>query len=585
MRTLSVRGSGAGRRTCWWLVCGRALVVTTLVSVSVPSSVVEAAPATNVELPPTRLIDTRPSSSQPGVISVPKVKLTPNVALEVTMAGAGGLPAAGVAEAFNLNVTATEAAAAGNLAVYPCAEGYQGTSNLNFQAATATSRSSAAVLVAAEPDAAGKVCFRANQSVHLVVDTFGYLPAGGGYDGVGPFRLFDTRGNAGAVSVPVGRLTPNVELGVKVTGVGGVPASGVEAVLINLVATAGAAPGFLAGYSCAGGYDDTSNVNFRAAQSRANAAVVPVGADGRICFVANQPVHVIVDVIGTFAEGSGFTAAGPTRMLDTRTGDGGVPVGKIKSPNVLEFDPFAAGLGLPSTGVTALSLNVVGTRATAPGFLAVYPCEDGSGGSSTLNYEITQSVANAIFVPVDSNGKICFASNQLVDVVADLTGWFTEPTTEPPVGEPVEVLYRVNAGGPAVASNDGGPSWSADVPATSPSPYVNDGTGNQRSFTAPVGTVSAAGGAPAALFETERFDPIGGNEMKWNFPVASGKTYRVSLFMSEKFFGVVPTAVGGVGARVFDVAIEGAVVLDDLDLFASWARRRWGVHVRRGDGG
>jgi large repetitive protein len=139
-------------------------------------------------------------------------------------------------------------------------------------------------------------------------------------------------------------------------------------------------------------------------------------------------------------------------------------------------------------------------------------------------------------------------------------------TAAPP--DPGEVLYRVNAGGPAVASNDGGPSWSADVPASSPSPYVNHGTGNDKSsYTVPAGTVTAPGGL-AALFETERFDPVGGNEMVWSFPVTSGETYQVSLFMSEKFFGVSPTAVGGVGARVFDVAIEGAVVLNDLDLFA-----------------
>jgi hypothetical protein len=129
------------------------------------------------------------------------------------------------------------------------------------------------------------------------------------------------------------------------------------------------------------------------------------------------------------------------------------------------------------------------------------------------------------------------------------------------------VLYRVNAGGPEVASIDDGPAWSADQVAIAPSPYVNDGPGNQHSYSVAPGVVTPAGGAPAALFQTERFDPAGGNAMAWNFPVASGKAYQVTLYMSEKYYGVVFNSGPGAGARVFDVAIEGTVVLDDLDLF------------------
>ena len=77
----------------------------------------------------------------------------------------------------------------------------------------------------------------------------------------------------------------------------------------------------------------------------------------------------------------------------------------------------------------ALSISVVATEGDLPGYLTVYPCDSGDGGTSTLNFQADRSIANAIFVPVDDDGTICFVSNQNVQVVADLTGWFGPPAT------------------------------------------------------------------------------------------------------------------------------------------------------------
>ena len=48
----------------------------------------------------------------------------------------------------------------------------------------------------------------------------------------------------------------------------------------------------------------SSTLNFRAAQTRANNAIVPLGAAGAIAVVSGQPpggsVHVIIDVNGYF---------------------------------------------------------------------------------------------------------------------------------------------------------------------------------------------------------------------------------------------------------------------------------------------
>jgi hypothetical protein len=187
--------------------------------------------------------------------------------------------------------------------------------------------------------------------------------------------------------------------------------------------------------------------------------------------------------------------------------------------------------------------------------------------------DFTATVDTAGLAPGDYDGTITFSAPgyESLDVPVSLT------VTASPPGEPGEVLYRVNAGGPQIASIDDGPAWSADLPASSPSPYVNHGTGNNQAYSVPAGTVSAPPGVPAALFQTERYDPLGGNEMTWNFPVEPNFTYQVSLHLSEKYFGVKSGIAGGAAKRVFDVAVEGNVVLDDLDLTAQLGAAVGGV--------
>ncbi|MFG3600053.1 malectin domain-containing carbohydrate-binding protein [Micromonospora chersina] len=130
------------------------------------------------------------------------------------------------------------------------------------------------------------------------------------------------------------------------------------------------------------------------------------------------------------------------------------------------------------------------------------------------------------------------------------------------VPAPTNVLYRVNAGGPLVASTDSGPDWAADD-GGNPSPYHN--AGSSTAGFAPVGSVDATvpAGTPAALYTDERWDPAGDPEMRWQFPVPAGTEVQVRLYLANRYDGTAAA-----GSRVFDVALEGTTVLDDLDLSA-----------------
>jgi hypothetical protein len=131
-----------------------------------------------------------------------------------------------------------------------------------------------------------------------------------------------------------------------------------------------------------------------------------------------------------------------------------------------------------------------------------------------------------------------------------------------PAATGATALFRVNAGGPAVS---GTPTWTTDTTA-SPSPYVNAAAaGNETFSTAQAIDLthpSVPAGTPQAVFQTERWDPPAGAEMTWSFPVSPG-LYQVRLYFAEIYDGAQ-----SVGARVFNVSIEGSPVLSNYDIFA-----------------
>jgi hypothetical protein len=91
---------------------------------------------------------------------------------------------------------------------------------------------------------------------------------------------------------------------------------------------------------------------------------------------------------------------------------------------ILRVDIATLGGLVPSTGVSAVSLNVTATNVTEPGFITVYPCGPLPLVSS-VNYDPAHlSTANAVLVPVSSAGTVCFFSMAAVDLVVDINGWF-----------------------------------------------------------------------------------------------------------------------------------------------------------------
>ncbi|AXO38452.1 malectin domain-containing carbohydrate-binding protein [Micromonospora sp. B006] len=122
-----------------------------------------------------------------------------------------------------------------------------------------------------------------------------------------------------------------------------------------------------------------------------------------------------------------------------------------------------------------------------------------------------------------------------------------------------EVLYRVNAGGPAIPATDGGPDWAADSEA-SPSPYHNTGNSVTTYTTNAAFDATVPASTPATLFNSERWDEATAPDMQWDIPVAAGTRIDVRIYMANRWSGTSKP-----GNRKFDVSVDGVLKLNDFD--------------------
>jgi hypothetical protein len=370
-----------------------------------------------------------------GSVSAPKcfVQVEPGVDLQVPVLGVSGIPLTGVT-AVSLNLTAVGPTAEGYVTVWPCGSTKPSTSNVNFVKNQIVPNA-----VISPVDSTGKVCIASSAGTHVVVDINGWFGSTSGLNAVTPLRVFDTRSGTGGVPVgKVGALDGNGSaLEVSVLSAIGQSAGAVSAVSLNLTATSTNASkygGFVTAYPC-GTRPIASNLNFVANQTVPNAVIVPVSATGTVCFYVYGQADLIADVNGWFAGGSGFNSLAPTRVFDTRSGSGGVPVAKVGAldGSGMALKVQVAGTnGVPALGAAAVMMNVTVDATTASaygGYVTAYPCDVTLPNSSNINFVSGQTIANSVVAPLSVNGEVCFYVYGQAHVLADITGWLAAGAT------------------------------------------------------------------------------------------------------------------------------------------------------------
>lgn len=243
-----------------------------------------------------------------------------------------------------------------------------------------------------------------------------------------------------------GQLQPGQTNPVTVTGVSGVPASGVLAVMLHITTSGSSRPGVNSnGNVWAWRADDTrpqyaTVANAPAGSVADNTAIVQVSDAGQISFYdgsGGSAVDVRADVEGyvtskdSTAVGAAFAPLTPSRIVDTSAGVGGRST-PLTSDAPWTVDVLGLG-GIPTSGVSAVALNVGAHVTSTDCWVQVQPAS-GSDGADATAYPRIDTFANysaqglAVVAP-DSSGNITFSTNcPSTDVFVDVEGYYVVPT-------------------------------------------------------------------------------------------------------------------------------------------------------------
>ena len=235
-------------------------------------------------------------------------------------------------------------------------------------------------------------------------------------------------------------------------------------------------------------------------------------------------VAAMVTTVRTTAAGAAdvdFTSLAPARILDTRTGIGGIAA-KVGPGATVDATVTGTG-GVPAGGVGAVVLNVTVTEPSSAGFLTVFPSGQPRPTASNLNFVPGQDVPNLVVAKVGAGGKVSvFNSVGTTHVIFDVVGWFASTTGPTPVPVPV--------------SSD---------------PFTNGTSQHQTQVEA---DTFAAGNTIVSAFQSGRFTNGGASGIGWATSTDGGATWR---------HGFLPAlTVHSTPAGPYDRASDPAVAFD-----------------------
>ena len=385
-------------------------------TMALPSAAAAVSPTSAyVSVQPCRLADTRLNS---GFVRVDALTL------QIDSRGICGTPSNATSLALTLTVVSPEAS--GFLTAWPSDRARPVVSNVNFDVNQIRANGSITRV-----DAAGTFRVFTSAPSHVVVDVVGaFVPAttaaSGRFVPRPSTRLYDSR--PGPKRAPGSTMTLPLPAGV--------PADAV-ALALNVTVTESTGPGFVTEFPAGRQMPTSSILNVdQPNQTRAAAGIFPVSSAGVALFVSGGG-HIVVDLLGYFtgaSAGAGtdglFTAADPTRLLDTR---GASPLG-----NGVPIYP-GGGLELATSQGGSIAYNVTSVNGTG-GYVTAYPAGTGRPATSTVNSVGGSDIVANFAISQVSNRGLGFFSQSQTDLLADVQGWFSGPsataTQAPPANTP-----------------------------------------------------------------------------------------------------------------------------------------------------
>lgn len=487
-------------------------------------------PGSYVPVAPARLLDSKLGLGTRGPVAT-------GASVDVPVAGKAGVPSG--ATAALVQVTVIDPSAGGWLTARPAGSPpvVSPSSQLNWPAGGSTSGQ---LLVPLSAAGALTVYNRGGAGITLQVDVLGYVRGGSAVAGslvaVPATRIVDSR-NGLRWPVPRGPLAPSTGITLKVAGVGGIPASGVSAVLLQVVAINPRGAGNLLATQDFSAGPAGIAVKFGANQTRSSSVLVPVNSNGTVV-IANPGGSAAADVA---VDALGYVAAPTTEpamkwSAATPTGSG------LSGVVALDCASATSCLALDSQGRSATFTGSTWspvTGAAQPTFSTGVSCGSATSCLATFGTngirQFTGTGWTALTSPTSDflSDVSCWAADGCV-VVAGVTGrawsWngtaFTAlPTVFTAVGtdDPTAPYARsLSCTGPSfcAAVGSGSPAgWLWNGKAWSEAPLVP--YGNATSVDCATTTFCTSASADIGAMVTYRAGAYQQDDVLWSAPVQS----------------------------------------------------------------
>ena len=246
------------------------------------------------------------------------------------------------------------------------------------------------------------------------------------YHPVNPARLLDTRSSIGLS----GYFYSSAPRQFQVSGRDPIPANAV-AVTGNLTSTRSTTGGVLVVGPVFTAAPNFTTLNHTQADNRANNVTIGLDSTGMlsVVFLGAGKTHVLFDVTGYFTAddtGATFVPVTPSRLLDNRSGIGGIS-GRFVSGRDRSFQVTGRG-GVPAQAV-AVTGNLTLVKPTSLGNAFIGPSAvQSTVKSSTINAPAGDTRANGTTVKLSPAGTLSVLywgrAGSTADVLFDVTGYW-----------------------------------------------------------------------------------------------------------------------------------------------------------------
>lgn len=378
------------------------------------------------ELLPARLLDTRVGARTDDGLFQGIGRLAANDTLQLTVGSRRGIPLNSKAAVINITAIQPVGGPYGFVTAYPCGITLPNASSLNLLPGRAVANMSFAEL-----GAGGKICLFTNVAVDLIVDVFSVFPPDSELATIDPQRMLDTRSGGSTIDGQFresGPVAPTTEFQLQLGGRGDIPPTA-TAVLLNVTSTGAPGEGYITAYPCGGSVPNASMSNYQVNITKASMTVVALSATGKVCLLTSQPVHLLADAVGYFADLPGnpseYVALNPARLVDTRVGGATIDrqyqgIGLRTAGSTFAFTVVGRG-GVPGTASTVV-LDVVAAASAGNGFVTVYPCGQPTPLVSSVNMLQGGTVNNHVVVETGADGQVCMFASHVTHLIVDVEG-------------------------------------------------------------------------------------------------------------------------------------------------------------------